>query len=92
MTSFSGSLGKAEHGFITGLGILGAFALTNNGDWIKTIRPIRQHLRSLRDEKRITPTVYRKYYMKAKGGEFRSKHHLQTHMTSDGVIKEAEKQ
>ena len=60
--------------------------------WIKTIRPIRQYLRTLRDEKKITPTVYRKYYMKAKGGEFRSKHHLETHMTSDGVIKEVEKQ
>jgi large subunit ribosomal protein L19e len=60
--------------------------------WIKTIRPIRQHLRTLRDEKKITPTIYRKYYMKAKGGEFRSKHHLETHMISDGVIKEAKKQ
>jgi len=60
--------------------------------WIKTIRPIRQYLRTLRDEEKITPTVYRKYYMKAKGGEFRSKHHLETHMISDGIIKEAKKQ
>lgn len=56
--------------------------------WIKTIRPIRAYLRSLRDNKKINPTVYRKYYMKAKGGEFRNKHHLQTHLTSDGIIKE----
>lgn len=56
--------------------------------WIKTIRPIRAYLRSLRDDKKINPTVYRKYYMKAKGGEFRNKHHLQTHLTSDGIIKE----
>ena len=56
--------------------------------WIKTISPIRAYLRSLRDNKKINPTVYRKYYMKAKGGEFRNKHHLQTHLTSDGIIKE----
>ncbi len=56
--------------------------------WIKTIRPIRTYLRSLREEKQINPSTYRKYYMKAKGGEFRSKHHLKTHLISDGIIKE----
>lgn len=56
--------------------------------WIKTIRPIRIYLRKLRDEKKINKSIYRKYYMKAKGGEFRSKHHLKTHLISDGIIKE----
>ena len=56
--------------------------------WIRTIRPIRTYLRTLRDEKQINATTYRKYYMKAKGGEFRNKHHLQTHLISDGIIKE----
>jgi len=56
--------------------------------WMRTIRPIRQYLKSLRDEKQIDKTTYRKYYMKAKGGEFRSKHHLQTHLIADGIIKE----
>ena len=56
--------------------------------WIKTIRPIRIYLRNLRDEKKIDKSIYRKYYMKAKGGEFRSKHHLKTHLISDGIIKE----
>ena len=56
--------------------------------WIRTIRPIRTYLRSLRNEKQINATTYRKYYMRAKGGEFRSKHHLQTHLISDGIIKE----
>lgn len=55
--------------------------------WINTIRPIRVYLRTLRDEKQIDPSTYRKYYMKAKGGEFRSKHHLETHLISDGIIK-----
>lgn len=60
--------------------------------WIKTIRPIREKLKTLRNEKKISPSVYRKYYTKSKGGEFKSKHHLETHMLSDGVIKEAKKQ
>ena len=56
--------------------------------WIRTIRPIRTYLRQLRDDKSIDKSIYRKYYRKAKGGEFRSKHHLRTRMTSDGFLKE----
>jgi len=55
--------------------------------WIKTIRPIRATLRNLRDDKKIDKTTFCKYYRKAKGGEFRSKHHLVTHLVSDGIIK-----
>jgi len=58
--------------------------------WIKTIRPIRADLKVLRDENKIDRSVYRKYYRKAKGGEFRSKHHLKTHLIADGVLKEEE--
>jgi large subunit ribosomal protein L19e len=56
--------------------------------WIRTIRPIRIYLRQLRDNNSITPTIYRQYYRRAKGGEFRSKHHLETHLSADGVVKE----
>ncbi|UCH71952.1 MAG: 50S ribosomal protein L19e [Thermoplasmatales archaeon] len=56
--------------------------------WINTIRPIRSYLKILRTEKQIDKKTYCKYYRKAKGGEFRSKHHLKTHLISDGVIKE----
>lgn len=56
--------------------------------WINTIRPIRTYLKTLREEKQIDATTYRKYYRKSKGGEFRSKHHLQTHLISDGILKE----
>lgn len=56
--------------------------------WMRTIRSLRQYLKTLRDKKQIDKTTYRKYYMKAKGGEFRSKHHLQTHLISDGILKE----
>jgi large subunit ribosomal protein L19e len=56
--------------------------------WMRTIRSLRKYLKTLREEKQIDKTTYRKYYRKAKGGEFRSKHHLQTHLVSDGIIKE----
>ena len=56
--------------------------------WMRTIRSLRQYLKTLRDKKQIDKTTYRKYYMKAKGGEFRSKHHLQTHLISDGILEE----
>ena len=58
--------------------------------WIRTIRPIRLHLRTLRDEGKIDRPIYRRYYRKAKGGEFRSKHHLTTRLISDGAIKKEE--
>ena len=56
--------------------------------WILTIRPIRSYLKSLRDNKKINKNIYRMYYLKAKGGEFRSKKHLKSHLISDGIIKE----
>lgn len=58
--------------------------------WIRTIRPIRAYLRSLRDEEKIDRKTFCKYYRKAKGGEFRSKHHLTTHLISDGILKKEE--
>ena len=62
--------------------------LSRKERWIKTIRPIRTYLKTLREDKKITPHIYRQYYRRAKGGEFRNKHHLHTHLLSDGIIKE----
>lgn len=56
--------------------------------WIRTIRPIRAVLKELRANEKITPSVYRTYYRKAKGGSFRSKAHLVSHMRSDGALGE----
>jgi large subunit ribosomal protein L19e len=56
--------------------------------WIRTIRPIRAVLKELRDNGKVAPGVYRTYYRKAKGGAFRSKNHLVSHMRSDGALKE----
>lgn len=56
--------------------------------WIQTIRPIRRVLRELRDEQKITPGVYRDFYMKAKGGMFKSKAHIVSHLKMEGHLKE----
>ena len=57
--------------------------------WIRTIRPIRTYLKQLRDEKKIDAHTYRVYYRKAKGGVFRNKQHLSSHLIADNIIKEA---
>jgi len=56
--------------------------------WINTIRPIRDELKTLRDEGKIDRSAYRKYYRRAKGGMFRSRAHLTAHLVSDGFLKE----
>jgi len=56
--------------------------------WMRTIRSIRSYLKSLKQEKKIDNTIYRKYYYMAKGGEFKSKNHLKSHLISDGILKE----
>ncbi len=58
--------------------------------WIKTIRPLREYLKELRDTEQIDRSTYRLYYRKSKGGEFRNRHHLKTHLISDGVLKEGQ--
>lgn len=56
--------------------------------WIRTIRPIRTYLKQLRDEKKIDAHTYRVFYRKAKGGVFRNKQHLSSHLIADNIIKE----
>ena len=59
--------------------------------WVVTIRAIRAYLRGLRDEGKIDRHTYRIYYRRAKGGVFRSKAHLRSHLIDEGIIKEEEK-
>jgi len=66
--------------------------LPRKKQWIRTIRPIRSYLKTLRTEKKIDRTTYRKYYRKAKGGEFKNKRRLETYLISDGIIKEGDNQ
>ena len=54
--------------------------------WIKTIRPLRDELRTLKTSGRIDPKVYRKYYRVIKGGSVRSRAQLRTQLKAAGVL------
>src|SRR5512136_1335420 len=56
--------------------------------WMQTIRPIRRKLKELRDTGKIDPATYREYYLKAKGGVFKSRPHLVSHLKAEGILKE----
>ena len=56
--------------------------------WMQTIRPIRLKLKELRDTGKIDPATYRIYYLKAKGGVFKNRSHLVSHLKSENILKE----
>lgn len=56
--------------------------------WMQSIRPIREKLKQLRDEGKIDTQTYRRYYLQAKGGVFKSRPHLESHMRAAGILKE----
>jgi len=55
--------------------------------WMNKIRLQRRHIKSLRDESKITTTDYHELYMKSKGGFFRSIRHLKLYVEEKGMIK-----
>lgn len=57
--------------------------------WMRTIRPLRQTLALAREEGLIDAPTYRTYYRRAKGGVFRSRPHMLSHMVTDGLFDEA---
>jgi large subunit ribosomal protein L19e len=56
--------------------------------WMQQIRALRDELRTLREKGAIDATTYRDYYVRAKGGQFRSRAHLRSHMKTEGAISE----
>ena len=58
--------------------------------WISTIRPIRAQLREFRDEDIIERSTYRKFYLYSKGGMFKSKSHLISHLKAEDLLKTPE--
>jgi large subunit ribosomal protein L19e len=56
--------------------------------WIQLIRPIRTELKRLREEEILTRSQYREYYLRAKGGQFRSRNHMLTHMRTEKILPE----
>lgn len=55
--------------------------------WIKKIRALRRRLKELRAEGSIEKSVYCRLYRKAKGGEYRSVSHLNSHLGSEKLLK-----
>lgn len=53
--------------------------------WMRTIRSQRRVLKELREDETIEPSQYRRYYLKAKGGSYRSIAHMRSQMTMEGV-------
>ena len=53
--------------------------------WMATIRAQRRTLKDLREDGSITRSQYRHYYLKAKGGSYRSISHLKTQMGLEGI-------
>jgi large subunit ribosomal protein L19e len=61
--------------------------LGKKASWIQTVRPLRLRLRELKKEGVIGPREYRELYRMVKGGAFRSKAHLETHLKERGLLK-----
>ena len=59
--------------------------------WMKTIRSIRKLLNDLRDTGRIDKRTYREYYLKSKGGMFKSRAYVLSHIKTAGKLKEEKK-
>ncbi len=54
--------------------------LSKKDRWMMKIRPLRNELKQLRSDGKITRRVYRDLYLKAKGNAFRSTAHLRTYI------------
>ena len=55
--------------------------------WIIGIRKIRSQLLELRDRKLITTPVFRRLFLMAKGGSFRSISHLNEYVETHKLVK-----
>lgn len=49
--------------------------------WMNRIRPQREFIRMLKEKEKITNAQFRKLYLLAKGGFFRSRRHLKLHVS-----------
>lgn len=55
--------------------------------WMRTIRALRDTLRTYRDEGRLDSRDYRRFYLRAKGGMYRSRGHLEQQLRAEGVLR-----
>ncbi|MGB1587019.1 MAG: 50S ribosomal protein L19e [Thermoplasmatota archaeon] len=56
--------------------------------WMALIRALRNELQGMRESGAIDRRTYREYYMRAKGGQFRSRNHMVSHMKTEGKLAE----
>lgn len=56
--------------------------------WMALIRALRDELRGMRESGAIDRSIYREYYRRAKGGQFRSRAHMVSHMKTEGKLSE----
>ncbi len=61
---------------------------SEKSEWMGRVRSLRAMLQRLRDEGTIDSSLYRKLYRQVKGGAFRSKAHLKTHLEGKGILEE----
>jgi len=54
--------------------------------WMAKIRSQREFLKKLREKNHITKTEYRKLYLRAKGGFFRSTRHIKLYCEENGIF------
>lgn len=54
--------------------------------WMKKIRALRRRLKELRADGALDKSVYCRLYRKAKGGEYRSVSHLNSHLESEKLL------
>lgn len=54
--------------------------------WTTTIRAVRKTLKQLRNSRSITASTYRRLYIMAKGGSFRSRSQLLQYVKASGLI------
>jgi len=59
--------------------------------WIELVRAQRSLLKELRDKKQIDVSLYRKLYMRVKGGFFRNKSHIMMYLKDKELLKSADK-
>jgi len=67
---------KRKVGRRTGSGSRKGASIARKTEWMLRIRAIRDRLRELRDKRMIATQTYRRLFLMAKGGSFRSSSHL----------------
>ena len=55
--------------------------------WMHRIRPQRRYLKALRDKGMLDKSDYRKIYLKAKGGQYRSVSYLRNQLEEGNLLK-----